>query len=501
MRSVPASSAVSHCSLYATDFDLRKILSQATARSSRAEIERADVSDLTRGFLARARGRRRSDLGRDRRSSRNPRAADRRAHVLRDSRASCLYGGLNYLRFRNMMRLKAFADQFEMALRAISGALRVGIGLRQALVIVVDELPDPARREFRRVIGRTNFGIALVDAIEEMAKSIPGNEMQMFTRVIRVQQQTGGDLASVLENLAIDDSRPAPHRAQDERPNGAGPLRRHDHRRSARLRRRLRHHDAARDEQRAAAHAGRLGHHRRCIVCCSRSRPSSSSSKSCSWTCRGAMLVGQHTPNSSRSASASRFSWPPSSIRSSPSRAISRSVSRRPRRSRGMARPRVPTPSARSSATAARQSAGSQLDEAGLYSRNALEARRAGDRGRARRRRRHDRVRLLRTVRSDLVYFGRTRSRRSSAICRSRACSRRARSARTRSSGRCRTFSICSPRPFPRVSRSTRRSSTRKISPAVRSAKRSPRPSRRFGSAARARIRSSQWPTACGRSS
>ncbi len=114
-----------------------------------------------------------------------------------------LYAGIIYLRLRNVLRLRAFADQFEMALRAIAGALRVGIGLRQALVIVVDELPDPARREFRRVIGRTNFGIALVDAIEEMAKTIPGNEMQMFTRVIRVQAQTGGDLATVLENLAM----------------------------------------------------------------------------------------------------------------------------------------------------------------------------------------------------------------------------------------------------------------------------------------------------------
>ena len=116
--------------------------------------------------------------------------------------AAALLGGVGYLRLRGSLRLKKFGDQLEMVLRTISGALRVGVSLRQALVLVTDELPDPARREFRRVIGRTNIGIPLVDAIEEMAKTSPGNDLMLFVRCVRVQQQTGGDLASVLENLA-----------------------------------------------------------------------------------------------------------------------------------------------------------------------------------------------------------------------------------------------------------------------------------------------------------
>jgi len=110
--------------------------------------------------------------------------------------------GIGYLRLRGNMRLKKFADQLEVVLRTLSGALRVGVSFRQALVIVADEVPDPARREFRRVIGRMNIGIALVDAIEEMAKTNPGGDLMLFLRCVRVQQQTGGDLASVLERLA-----------------------------------------------------------------------------------------------------------------------------------------------------------------------------------------------------------------------------------------------------------------------------------------------------------
>ncbi|MBD5634510.1 MAG: type II secretion system F family protein [Candidatus Eremiobacteraeota bacterium] len=110
--------------------------------------------------------------------------------------------GIGYVRFRGSMRLKKFGDQLELVMRTLSGALRVGVSFRQALVLVTEEIPNPAKREFRRVIGRTNIGVPLVDAIEEMAKTNPGGDLMLFLRCIRVQQQTGGDLASVLDTLA-----------------------------------------------------------------------------------------------------------------------------------------------------------------------------------------------------------------------------------------------------------------------------------------------------------
>jgi tight adherence protein B len=84
----------------------------------------------------------------------------------------------------------------------ISGALRVGLGFRQAIIMVSEEVPEPAKRELMRVIGRANIGISLVDALDELSRSVPSSETLMFARVVRVQQQTGGDLAKVLEKLA-----------------------------------------------------------------------------------------------------------------------------------------------------------------------------------------------------------------------------------------------------------------------------------------------------------
>ena len=55
----------------------------------------------------------------------------------------------------------------------MAGGLRVGLGLRQAMAIVIDELPDPARYEFRRVIGQTNLGVSIFDAMDDLAERMP----------------------------------------------------------------------------------------------------------------------------------------------------------------------------------------------------------------------------------------------------------------------------------------------------------------------------------------
>lgn len=112
-----------------------------------------------------------------------------------------IFAGSFYLTFRGNRRVDKFVQQLELVLRMLSGALRVGLGLRQAIILVTEEIPDPARRELMRVIGRTNIGVTIVDALDDLNKSMPCNEMQMFSRVVKVQQSTGGDLAKVLEKL------------------------------------------------------------------------------------------------------------------------------------------------------------------------------------------------------------------------------------------------------------------------------------------------------------
>lgn len=111
-------------------------------------------------------------------------------------------GTLRWLTWKAQRRIASFTQQLELVLRMLGGALRIGLGLRQAIILVADEAPNPARREFMRVIGRTNIGISMLDALDELADTMPSPEVTMMARAIRVQSQTGGDLAKVLESLA-----------------------------------------------------------------------------------------------------------------------------------------------------------------------------------------------------------------------------------------------------------------------------------------------------------
>jgi tight adherence protein B len=113
------------------------------------------------------------------------------------------FGGVRgYVNIKVGKRLSAFNNQLEIVLRLITGALRVGLGLRQALITVVSDMPDPARIEFSRVLSQTQIGVSVYDALDQLAERMPSGELSMMTRSIRIQSQTGGNLGKVLENLA-----------------------------------------------------------------------------------------------------------------------------------------------------------------------------------------------------------------------------------------------------------------------------------------------------------
>ena len=111
-------------------------------------------------------------------------------------------GGWMYLQMKLRKRLNNFVTQLELALRLIASGVRIGLGLRQALTVVIEEMPDPAKYEYMRVVGQTNIGVSVYDALDSLSKRMPSNETMMMARAIRIQSQTGGDLGKILEQLA-----------------------------------------------------------------------------------------------------------------------------------------------------------------------------------------------------------------------------------------------------------------------------------------------------------
>lgn len=118
------------------------------------------------------------------------------------SLAATMYVGRLYVGWRRKKRIAQFQDQLETTLRTLAGAVRVGLGIRQAFALVAEQSLEPTRYEFTRVIGINNVGVSILDALDQLAGRMTNPETRMLARVIRVQSKTGGDLASVLDNLA-----------------------------------------------------------------------------------------------------------------------------------------------------------------------------------------------------------------------------------------------------------------------------------------------------------
>lgn len=111
-------------------------------------------------------------------------------------------GFVVYVGFTLAQRVRMFVEQLEVALRLMASGLRSGLGLRQTLALVVDEANEPSRYEYSRVIAQTNVGASVHDALDDLSERIKTNDTLMMARVIRIQSQTGGDLAQILERLA-----------------------------------------------------------------------------------------------------------------------------------------------------------------------------------------------------------------------------------------------------------------------------------------------------------
>ena len=107
-----------------------------------------------------------------------------------------------YVAISRNRRRELFLTQLETAMRMLAGGLRIGLSLRMAMSSLTEELTDPVRHEFARVIGQTNIGISPYDALDALAGRMPSNETLMLAKVVRIQSQTGGNLSSILEHLA-----------------------------------------------------------------------------------------------------------------------------------------------------------------------------------------------------------------------------------------------------------------------------------------------------------
>lgn len=99
-------------------------------------------------------------------------------------------------------RARLFATQLPDVLKLTASSLRAGFSLIQGLDSVTRQVREPSRSELQRVLAEARLGRPVDEALEDTAKRIGNRDFSESVVAVRIQQETGGNLAALFDTLA-----------------------------------------------------------------------------------------------------------------------------------------------------------------------------------------------------------------------------------------------------------------------------------------------------------
>lgn len=107
-----------------------------------------------------------------------------------------------YVKREKGKRLNNFNDQLGDMLSLMVNGLRAGYSTMQAMEAVSKELPSPICDEFRRVVQEMQLGVSMEDALDNLLRRIPSEDLDLIVTAINVQREVGGNLAVILDTIS-----------------------------------------------------------------------------------------------------------------------------------------------------------------------------------------------------------------------------------------------------------------------------------------------------------
>ena len=107
-----------------------------------------------------------------------------------------------YLKRRQGQRLKAFSEQLPDTITLLANSLRAGSSFLQGIEMVTREARPPISEEFERVVREMALGVALQPALNNLARRVASEDLELMVTAINIQSQVGGNLATVLDAIA-----------------------------------------------------------------------------------------------------------------------------------------------------------------------------------------------------------------------------------------------------------------------------------------------------------
>jgi tight adherence protein B len=92
-----------------------------------------------------------------------------------------------------------FASQLVDVLILITGAVRAGYSLPQAIEMVGKEMKAPVSEEFRRVRHEIGLGLSLSQALNNLVARMENDDLYLVVTAININSQVGGNIVTMLE--------------------------------------------------------------------------------------------------------------------------------------------------------------------------------------------------------------------------------------------------------------------------------------------------------------
>ncbi len=82
-------------------------------------------------------------------------------------------------------------------------SLRAGYSILQAMEAVAEEMAPPASEEFRRVVREVQLGVSMEDALNNLLRRVPSDDLDLMVTAMNIQREVGGNLAEVLDSISF----------------------------------------------------------------------------------------------------------------------------------------------------------------------------------------------------------------------------------------------------------------------------------------------------------
>lgn len=107
-----------------------------------------------------------------------------------------------YLGYCKKRRQIKFAEQLPDALTMIARSLRAGHSLAAAVELISQELPQPAGGLFKTAYEQQLLGVRIAESLVAMSEKIESIDLHFFLTIVRINSESGGNMAEILEKLA-----------------------------------------------------------------------------------------------------------------------------------------------------------------------------------------------------------------------------------------------------------------------------------------------------------